>query len=119
MALKVTGWVTFWESRPGKGNYLDVRISSSKKDASGKYTTDYSSWARFAGKAKEKVEALSEKDRIHITEAIMTNQFSKEKNITYYNLTVFDFDKSDSASTKSKETPQTDVKQDVDDNEPW
>ena len=52
MALKVTGWVTFWESRPGKGNYLDVRISSSKKDASGKYTTDYSSWARFAGKAK-------------------------------------------------------------------
>lgn len=91
MGFRSSGfYATVWEIREGMGNYLDVRLSTSKKDKStGEYKTDWNGWARFVGEARDAVEGLPERARIRITEFDVTNSYSKEKQVTYTNYVVF------------------------------
>ena len=93
MGLRSNGfYATVWDVRPGKGNYIDVNLSTSKKDPKDntKYITDYNGFARFVGSgAKELAAGLKRLDRIHVTEFEVTNHFDQDKKVTFTNLTVF------------------------------
>ena len=72
MGLRSGCYATVWEVKEGKGNYIDVQISTSKK-VNDAYQTDFSSWARFCGDAKGFASKLKVKDRIKISEFEVTN----------------------------------------------
>lgn len=116
MGLRSSGfYATVWEIRQGKGKYLDVRISTSKKDPkdNSQYITDYSGFARFVGKAKDFAQGLKEGDRIHVTEFEVTNSYNKEKNQTYTNIAVFaaedgSFNRGGRNNSNSSPNPKTD-----------
>lgn len=92
MGLRSNGfYATVWEVKPGEGNYVDVKLSTSRKNPKDntKYMTDYSGFARFVGNAKKMASGLKKLDRIHVTEFEVTNHYDKEKNLTFTNLAVF------------------------------
>lgn len=94
MAIRVGGYVTVWEVKD-RGNYTDAKVTSSKKNQDGTYTTDYSGFVRFIGEAHKNATPLKEKDRIKIGDFSVTNSYNKEKNITYTNIAVFSFEMAD------------------------
>ena len=66
-----------------------LRVSTSKKKEDGTYETDFSGFVTLVGKAKEK--AVADGDRIQFLSVGVTNNYDKEKKITYTNYTCFDF----------------------------
>lgn len=99
MGIRNGAYATIWESKPGKGNYMDVRLSTSKKNKqTDTYETDFSGWARFIGRANE-LGQLAERTRVKLNEVEVTNHYDKEKNQTYWSVAVFDAELCDSDST--------------------
>lgn len=93
MGLRSNGfYATVWEVKKGKGNYMDVRLSTSKKDPAAEkgYRTDWNGFARFCGKAKDFAQGLSKEARIRVTSFEVTNYYSKEKDMTYTNVAVYE-----------------------------
>lgn len=90
MGFRNGAYLTLWEIND-KGNYADCRCSASKKNKqTNQYETDWSGFCRFIGKAHDVVIALSgEHPRVKIGECEVSNNYSKEKNITYTNYAVF------------------------------
>ncbi len=90
--LNITkSYATVW-SVEDKGNYVEGRISTSKKD---KRTDEYvnSNWfPRFVGKCKDVAAGLGERDRIIITNAAIESVYVKETQKTYTNMVIFDFE---------------------------
>ena len=81
MGFRKDGFATVWEVKTGKGNYSDVRISTSKKNKqTDQYETDFSGFVRFAGDAHKNASGLKEKDRIKLGDCDVTNSYNKEKN---------------------------------------
>lgn len=74
--------------------YADVSLSISRKNKdSGEYETEWSdNFTRFIGKANDKLKDVKEGDRIKLISTDVTNKYSKEKNVTYTNYKVFDFE---------------------------
>jgi hypothetical protein len=73
-----------------KENYVIANLGTYKKDKEGNFINMY--WrARFVGEAKRKATLLNERDKIHITNGIIENNYDKDKNTKWYNITVFDF----------------------------
>lgn len=102
MGFHNNAYATVWEVRQGKGNYLDARISTSKKNKqTDAYETDFSGWVRLIGKAAN-LGMMSEKTRIKILECDVTNSYSKEKNTTYWNPVVFDAELVEGTSSPQK-----------------
>ncbi|MDY2960026.1 MAG: hypothetical protein SOR72_04430 [Hornefia sp.] len=63
----------------------------------------YSSWqANFVGKAFEAAKELTNKDKIVILSANLTNSYSREKNRDYTTLTIFEFIKLEDKSDNEK-----------------
>lgn len=90
MGFRNNAYATVWETKQGKGNYIDARISTSRKNKqTEQYETDFSGWVRLVGNAAN-LGLLSEKSRIKILECDVTNSYSKEKNTTYWNPVIFD-----------------------------
>ena len=108
MAFRSGAYATVWEVRAGKGKYSDVRLSTSRKNQSGEYETDFSGFVRFIGEAHEKAGALKEKDRIKLGDVSVTNTYSKEKQTTYTNFQVYSFEMADG----SNQTNQYSAKKD-------
>jgi len=76
-----------------KGNYVNGRISSSRKD---KRDDSYinSNWlVRFVGACVAGAKTLKEGDRIKITNGIVENVYSKEHEKNYTNVTIFELEK--------------------------
>lgn len=100
MGFRKGAYATVWEVRNGSGNWMDVRLSISKKNRqSGEYETDFSGFARFIGDAADKASCLGERARIKIGECDVTNYYNKEKGITYTNFAVFSFEDADGGSS--------------------
>lgn len=93
MGLRSKGfYATIWEVKKGAGNYMEVRLSTSRRDPKDdkKFITDFSGYTRFVGnQASDLAKNLRERDRIFVDEFEVTNSYNKEKNQTYTNITVF------------------------------
>ena len=96
MGLKNGTFATVWEVKKGNGNYTDVRLSTSRKNKqTDQYETDFSGFVRFIGTAHQNASSLKEKDRIKIGDFEVTNNYDKEKKVTYTNFAVFSFESAD------------------------
>lgn len=105
MGLRITDtYATVWETRPGKGNYTEGRISINRKvKETDSFETDFSGFVRFCGNANAKSSSLTPKSRIKITSGEVTNSYNKEKKTEYWNVAVFDFE-----TTTPLKTPKVD-----------
>lgn len=106
-------YATIW-SIEDKEKYSDGRITTSRKDQNGNYKTDFSGFVRFVGDAYEKSKDLSERSRIHILNCGVGNSYDKEKNVTYWNPIVFDFE-----HVESKTQAQANNSVEEDDDSPF
>ena len=66
-----------------------IQASTSKKKEDGSYETDFSGFITLVGKARDK--EIAEGDRIQLLSVGVTNNYDKEKKITYTNFICFDF----------------------------
>lgn len=120
----VGGYATVW-SVEDKGKYSNVQLSTSKRNEDGTYTTDFSGFVAFVGKAHTMAQGITEMTRIQIKHADVTKRYVKEQDKEYTNFAVFDFDfmsdapkKSNTKKTSSK--PKLDpIPEDVDDEMPF
>lgn len=116
MAFRNGAYATVWEVREGKGKYSDVRISTSRKNQqSGEYETDFSGFARFIGDANIGASGLKEKDRIRLGDVSVTNNYNKEKKVTYTNYQVFSFEMADGSPVNAATPAKTEFNVDVED----
>ena len=91
MGFSNNRYAKVWQVKEGKGNYTDVRLSTSKKDQrTGEYEQDFSGWVRFVGKAHE-IDP-TEGDRIKLLSVDVTNSYDKQKNVTYWNAVCFEWE---------------------------
>lgn len=107
MGFRTGAYATIWEVKPGNGNYTDVRLSISKKNRqTDQYEQDFSGYVRFIGTAHQNASTLSEKDRIKIGDCEVTNNYNKEKKVTYTNFAVFSFENANDNSSGQKNSTQ-------------
>lgn len=86
-------YATYWGTQDEHDRYATVKISTGDKQQDGSYVN--TNWfARFVGKAFEKLDQLESKDKIRITGKV-ANPYNKETKKAYLNLVVFDFEFSD------------------------
>lgn len=102
MGFRNDAYAKVWEIRP-HDNYTDIRISISRKNQNGEgYTQDFSGFVRLIGDAHRNAEYLSDGDRIKLISCDVSNQYNKEKNVTYTTFKVFEFENAD--GSKNAET---------------
>lgn len=107
MGFRKGAYATVWEVRNGKGNWMDVRLSiSKKKQHSREYETDFSGFVRFIGDAAVKALCLEERARIKIGECDVTSHYDKGKNTTYTNFAVFSFEDADGGNSSGDGSQQ-------------
>lgn len=88
-------YATYWGTQNEEEKYATVKISTGDKQKDGSYVN--TNWfARFVGKAFEKLGELESKDKIKISGKI-SNPYNKETKKSFLNLVVFDFEFSDTA----------------------
>lgn len=123
MGFRNNAYATVWECRPGKGNYIEARISTSKKNKmTDQYETDFSGWVRLVGRASD-LGMLAEKSRIKIIECDVTNNYSKEKQTTYWNPVIFDAELVEGSNTSAPTSRPSDdfmsIPDDIDEQIPF
>lgn len=102
MGFRNGAYATVWEKKPGNGNWMNVKLSTSRKNRqTGEYETDFNGFVRFIGDAGEAVAYLGERARIKIGECDVTNKYDRDKGITYTNYAVFSFENADGSNTSS------------------
>lgn len=90
--LNITkSYVTIWQPED-KRNYVQARLSSSRKDKRNNTWVNSNWFARFVGDCARRAADLEERDKIIITNGTVENVYDKEKNRTWLNVTVFDFE---------------------------
>lgn len=105
MAFRNGAFAKVWELKPS-ANYTDVRISISRKDKqTGEYTQDFGGYVRFIGEAHKMATGLQVGDRVQLGEVSCTNQYNKERGVTYYNFQVYSFAVPDGNATVTTRRP--------------
>lgn len=94
MGFRKGAYAKIWQVKPVTNTLTDVRLSISKKNKNtGEYEQEFGGYVRFAGfDAAKKAALLQEGDRIQLGDVDVTNKYDKEKNVTYTNFTVFNFE---------------------------
>ncbi len=94
MGFRQNAYATIWSVESASDTRTKARISISRKNKqTGEYDTDFSGFVDFIGTAAaRKALTLKEKDRIRLGDVDVTNNYSKEKNITYTNFKIFSFE---------------------------
>lgn len=83
-------WCKVWKVED-KGKFTNLKISTSKK-INDEWKKDFDGFVRAIGHAHNKAKEIKEGDSIHVTEFELTNNYVKERNITYTNVAVFEID---------------------------
>ena len=99
MGFRNGNYASIFSVKKGNGNYYDVNLATSRKDASGEFKTDFRGFARFVGKAADLIAVFDGRDaknegnhpigRIKLGDVDVTNNFSAKNNTTYTNYVVF------------------------------
>lgn len=103
MGFRSNAFATVWETKTQSDRWTRLRISISRKNPqTNEYETDFSGWVDCYGSSvAAKAAKLKEKDRIKILSCDISNKYDKEKNTTYWNPKIFDFEMAGSSSTGS------------------
>jgi len=103
--------------------YVKARLSTAEKN---KQTDEWvnSSWfVKFIGKAKERAESLTDKDRITVLKGKMTNTYNKDTKKSFMDFVIFDFEMAESnqyaPTDYSKQDADGFMPVDVDDDLPF
>ena len=97
MMFSAGSYAKIWEIKEEKGNYTDIRISTSKKDReTGDYKQDFGGFVRMVGKAHEAMAHLEERDSFKIVRCGVENHYDKDKKVTYNNFVIFEVETDDS-----------------------
>ena len=83
-------WCKVWDIKDN-GKFTTLKISTSKK-VNDEYVKDFNGYVRAIGHAHNKSKEIKAGDSIHVTEFELTNNYVKERNITYTNVAVFEID---------------------------
>lgn len=121
MGVRNGSYATIWEVRD-KGNYSDVRVSTSRKNKqTDEYEQDFGGYVRFIGEAHKQAASLSERDRIKFGEVEITNNYVKEKNITYTNVACFTFEVVDESGkgSSAKKPSKKNIEESVEEDDPF
>lgn len=97
MGFRKDSFATVWEVSQVSNGRTKGRISISRKDKdTGEYVQDFGGFVMFCGTAcANKALKLKPKDRIKLGDVDVSNRYDKEKNITYTNFSIFDFEMAD------------------------
>ena len=101
MGFRNNCFATVWQIESRNPNWTKVRLNISRKNKdTGEYEQDFSGWVDFFGTAvAAKAAKLKEKDRIKLVSVDVTNNYDKEKNITYWNPKCFEFEMADASGS--------------------
>ena len=91
MGFRKGAYAKIW-SVEDKGNVTKVNLSTSKKDKTGEYVTDFSGFVNLVGTAHQNAGSLSAGDRIKIGDCDVTTSFNKDTKIGYTNYAMFTFE---------------------------
>lgn len=103
MGFKAGAWCTVFGMPESKTDMVtSARIAISVKNRqTGEYDQTFSGFVSFIGSsAATKALRLRDRQRIRLNEVDVTSKYNKEKNITYYNFSVFSFDTAEEFETK-------------------
>lgn len=119
MGFRKDSYATVWSVEPLSDTRTQARISISRKNKqTGEYETDFSGYVTFIGTAAAKKSAcLKEKDRIKLGDVDVTRRFNKDKNITYHNYKIFNFETQEEFETASSQKENPEPKTPVDEGE--
>ena len=94
MGFRQGAYVKVWSiEHPGSDKYSKVRISSSRKNAEGKYEQDFGDFATMIGEANVKARSgLHEGDRIKLLSVDVTTRYDKPTKKQYTNFIVYDYE---------------------------
>lgn len=97
MGFRTGSYATVWSVESLSDTKTRARISVSRKNRqTDEYEVDFSGFVDFVGTAAaKKASILKEKDRIRLGDVDVTNNYVKEKNITYTNFKIFSFETQD------------------------
>lgn len=116
MGFRKDSFCVIWSVEPVSDTLTKARISISRKNKqTGGYDTDFSGFVSFVGTAAaRKAASLKEKDRIRLGDIDVTNKYDKEKNVTYTNFKIFNFETQaeidgESSATGSSPEPEKPV----------
>lgn len=109
MGVRQGGWMTIWEIVKKGERSTEARVSTSRKMPDGEYKTDFSGFVRFVGAAHVKAADLKPKDRIKLEAFEVSNDYDKEKKITYYHVTVFEFSLGDGTKAPASKDTTTET----------
>jgi len=99
MGFRTGSFCTVWETKPGRGNFTNVRLSISRKNKdTGEYETDFSGFCDFIGTAHAKAAMLKERSRITLGDVDVSKVYDAKAKREYINFKVFDFEFSDAAA---------------------
>lgn len=121
MGFRSNSFAKVWDVKPMSDTKTKLRISVSRKDKqTGEYVQDFSGFVDCVGSlAAKKAAQLKEGDRIKLGDVDVTNRFDKEKNVTYTNFVMFNFEKDgeESAAQPQKKQPADEPQPEVDSGE--
>ena len=104
MGFRQNAYAHIWKLE-NKGNYHVAQMSTSKKNKeTDQYETDWqNNFVRLVGTAHQQADKLDISKNVKIGACEVTNRYDKEKNTTYTNYVIFEFE--DANGTKSKGSP--------------
>ena len=103
MGLSSKGfWAKVWDIQD-KGKFTTLKIATSKK-INDEWTKDFDGYVRAIGHAHNKAKEIKVGDSIHVTNFELTNNYVKEKNITYTNVAIFEIDEIKPGNNQQQDT---------------
>lgn len=92
-----------------KGNYHVAQMSTSKNNnETGEYEKDWNdNFVRLVGTAHNQAKTLDTSKNVKIGRCGVSNNYSKEKNTTYTNYVIFNFEDNDSNTSGNTQKSQT------------
>ena len=115
MAFKNNAFATLWNiDKDAKkvakiyDNYADIQVTTSKKNKSGKYETDFSGKVRCFGKALQTLKdfTFTEKDRIKLIDVEVSNKYDAVRKQTYINYVCWELEP---VGEQQKQAPKVDI----------
>lgn len=102
MGFSTNSYAHIWNMED-KGNYHVAEMSISRKNKeTDKYETEWSNkFVRLVGTAHEQAKTLDTSKNVKIGRCDVTNNYSKEKNTTYTNYVIFNFEDGNSGTSNS------------------
>ena len=109
MGFRTGAFCKCWAIEPGKGNFMKVRLSTSRKNRdTGEYEQDFSGYVMMIGQAHAKAQRLHDGDRIKLGDVDVTSSYNKEQKKEYINFKCFDFEMADDAAGPRAATGRVD-----------